>query len=175
MIPWVKTGEVNFREILQTEERITPTALSKTSLHLEPVGTVLVAMYGQGGTRGRCGFLGIEATTNQACAAIVGHKDKVHQNYLYQCLVSQYSELRTVGHGSNQVNLSGRLLSEFKIRFPSLLEQKRIADSFAKIDAQLDVHRQQLGKTSLLKVSLMQDLLSGKKSVTSLLEPESIS
>jgi type I restriction enzyme S subunit len=168
-IPWVKTGEVNFGEILQTEEKVTDLALRKTSLHLEPVETVLVAMYGQGDTRGRCCFLGIEATTNQACAAIVGFKDKVNQKYLYHCLASQYSDLRIVGHGSNQVNLSGKLLSAFKIKLPPVAEQRRIADSFTKVDPQLNVLRRQLEKLRLLKTALMQDLLTGRKRVTDLL------
>jgi type I restriction enzyme S subunit len=170
-IPWVKTAEVNFCEISQTEETITDAALRQTSLHLEPIGTVLVAMYGQGGTRGRCALLGIEATTNQACAAILGYREKVNQRYLYHYLTSRYSELRTVGHGSNQVNLSGELLSAFKIRLPSVAEQKEIADRITRIDSQVSIVRQQLAKLRSLKTALMQDLLTGRKRVTALLNP----
>jgi type I restriction enzyme S subunit len=171
-IPWVKTGEIDFSEISNTEEMVTTHALGKTSLHLEPVGTVLIAMYGQGGTRGRCGYLEIEATTNQACAAIFGSKERVNQRYLYQYLVSQYSSLRMIGHGSNQVNLSGRILAGFAITLPSIREQNRLSECFTRVDMQIKECRQQHYKLRSLKDALMQDLLTGRKRVTPLLELE---
>jgi type I restriction enzyme S subunit len=63
-IPWVKTGEINYCVIHDTEEKITPTGLAYSSARLYPKGTLLMAMYGQGITRGRVGLLGIEAATN---------------------------------------------------------------------------------------------------------------
>lgn len=70
-IPWVKTGEVNGGIISETEEMISQKALSETNCKVFPVGTILVAMYGQGQTRGRSAVLGIPAASNQACAAIL--------------------------------------------------------------------------------------------------------
>jgi len=69
-IPWVTTGELECGYIEKTRENITGRALSETSLKLYPRGTLLMAMYGQGKTRGTVAKLGIEATVNQACAAI---------------------------------------------------------------------------------------------------------
>jgi type I restriction enzyme S subunit len=167
-IPWVKTGEVNFSDISETEEKVTELALKKLSLHLEPAGTVIVAMYGQGGTRGRCGFLGIAATTNQACASIYGSQEIILQRYLYQYLVSKYTELRTAGHGSNQLNLNGRLLSQFQMKLPPFSEQVRISNSFSAIDARTIQSHNQLRKLLSLRTALMQDLLTGKKRVGNL-------
>ena len=65
--PWVRTGEVAFKPINQTEESVSAKALAECSLTLLPAGTVLVAMYGQGKTRGQSALLNVAATTNQAC------------------------------------------------------------------------------------------------------------
>ena len=70
-VPWIKTGEVNGSRILRSEESISEAAITATNCKTFPVNTLLVAMYGQGQTRGRVGILGIQAATNQACAAIL--------------------------------------------------------------------------------------------------------
>jgi type I restriction enzyme, S subunit len=70
-IPWVKTGEVDYCVINDTEEKITTAGLADSSARLFPSGTLLMAMYGQGITRGKVAILGIEAATNQACVAII--------------------------------------------------------------------------------------------------------
>src|SRR5580704_17304369 len=70
-VPWVKTGEIFFSPIHHTEESVSQLALAECSLPLLPSGTVLVAMYGQGKTRGQSAVLEVEATTNQACFAIL--------------------------------------------------------------------------------------------------------
>ena len=69
-IPWVKTGEVKYDTIYDTEEKITDLAVLHTSVRVSPVGTLLMAMYGQGITRGRVALLGLPAAYNQACVAI---------------------------------------------------------------------------------------------------------
>jgi Restriction endonuclease S subunits len=73
-IPWVKTGEVVGRLITTTEEKITEEAVEKSNCRVYPEGTILIAMYGQGATRGRTAMLGVPATTNQACAAALLHE-----------------------------------------------------------------------------------------------------
>lgn len=70
-IPWVTTAEVDFNTITDTAEKITEEALNNSSAKLFPKGTILMAMYGQGKTRGKVAKLGIKASTNQACAAIL--------------------------------------------------------------------------------------------------------
>lgn len=168
-VPWVKTSEVCFSKITETEEKITEEALKLTSLHLEPINSILVAMYGQGGTRGRCAILGIEATMNQACAAILGKQGEINQEYLFYYLSFQYNELRTIGHGSNQTNLNGNLLRAFFIKLPSYKEQVIIAYSFNQLKQRQDQLTSELSKFNSLKKGLMQDLLTGKVRVTDLL------
>lgn len=168
-VPWVKTSEVCFSKITETEEKITEEALKLTSLHLEPINSILVAMYGQGGTRGRCAILGIEATMNQACAAILGKQGEINQEYLFYYLSFQYNELRTIGHGSNQTNLNGNLLRAFFIKLPSYKEQVIIAYSFNQLKQRQDQLTSELSKFNSLKKGLMQDLLTGKVRVIDLL------
>ena len=69
-IPWVKTTELQNNVIKNVDEHITESGLAGSSAKMVPIGTVLVAMYGQGKTRGMTAYLGIEASTNQACACI---------------------------------------------------------------------------------------------------------
>ena len=75
-IPWVTTGEIAFKEITMTGQKITEAGLNGSSARLFPRGTILMAMYGQGKTRGQVAKLGIEASTNQACAAIIFDNSK---------------------------------------------------------------------------------------------------
>lgn len=86
-IPWVKTGEVNYTSISSTEETISCIGLENSSARLLPPGTLLIAMYGQSVTRGRVGILGIEAATNQACAAILP-SEVLDTGFLYHVFVS---------------------------------------------------------------------------------------
>jgi type I restriction enzyme S subunit len=168
-IPWVKTSEIIFNEITCTGEFITEEALMKTAIKIMPKDTVLVAMYGQGGTRGRVALLKVETTTNQACASILGRKEELNQRFLFYYLTSQYNELRSIGHGSNQVNLSGKILNEFPIKLPKYHEQLKIAEVIYSVEKRTIILEKSLGKLRSLKTALMQDLLTGKKRVTPLL------
>lgn len=118
-IPWVKTGEVNFTTVRATEEAISRTALAECSLMLLPPGTVLIAMYGQGKTRGQSAILDIEATTNQACFAILPN-DTWEPEFLYYWCMASYQELRNLSdnRGGNQANLNGALLNGLEIPAP---------------------------------------------------------
>jgi restriction endonuclease S subunit len=81
-IPWIKTGELFDGPIKCSQERITVAGLNNSSAKIFPVDTVLIALYGQGQTRGRTGILKIPATTNQACAAILPQPEIFDSLYL---------------------------------------------------------------------------------------------
>ena len=126
-IPWVKTGEVHNCDIFQAEESITSQAVSETNAKLFPVGTILIAMYGEGKTRGQVGRLRIDAATNQACAALVNTNLPPETNaYVYYYCLSQYSKFREKAFGGNQPNLNLSLIKRWKISFPSLALQREI-------------------------------------------------
>jgi type I restriction enzyme, S subunit len=122
-IPWVKTTEVNYSMITTTEEHITKKGLDESSARLFPAGTLLMAMYGQGVTRGRVALLGIPATTNQACAAFFPD-ETVSAQFLYAYFTHSYENLRALGHGANQQNLSLDLLEQVWIPRPTDREEQ---------------------------------------------------
>jgi type I restriction enzyme S subunit len=127
-VPWVKTGEVNFAPITRTEEAVSRTALAECSLTLLPPGSVLVAMYGQGKTRGQSAILEVAATTNQACFAVQPN-DTWEPGFLFHWLMAHYHDLRELseGRGGIQANLNGALLNALEIPAPSRDEQTAIA------------------------------------------------
>ena len=132
-INWVKTTEVINKEITETEEKITKFALENTSLKLFPVNTILIAMYGQGQTRGRSAILKVESTSNQACGAIFPNKID-NPVFVWHQLMLRYSELRELGRGGNQPNLNGQLIKNFELIFPPLSLQNEFADFVAQVD-----------------------------------------
>lgn len=139
-IAWVKTGEVAFAPITATEEAISTTALAECSLSLLPPKTILIAMYGQGKTRGQSAILEIPATTNQACFAILPN-DTWEPDFLYLWLKSSYQDLRDLSEdrGGNQANLNGALLKALEVPAPGKTEQqqivRRIQAAMIEIDA----------------------------------------
>lgn len=126
-IPWVKTGEINWNYINVSEEKITENAVKESSAKLFPAGTVLVAMYGQGLTRGRAAILDIEATTNQAVCALMPNSELLNK-YLYYYFMSNYWSLREKAVGGNQPNFSGTIIGGFVISKPPVEEQREIVN-----------------------------------------------
>lgn len=126
-IPWVTTAEVQFSTITSTKERITQLGLENSSAKIFPKGTILLALYGQGKTRGQVGLLAIEAATNQACAAILA-KPEVDTGYLYEFLKGSYAEIRGLSNSGGQENLSATIVSEIQVPLPPLPEQRKIAE-----------------------------------------------
>ncbi len=161
-VPWVRTAEINFSEISDTVERITPSAVAETGLKVFPRGTVLVAMYGEGATRGRSAILATEATVNQAAAAIVCDARQLDHRYLYYWLESSYAEIRKIGQGSHQTNLNASLVESIRLPVPALDEQRRIASRLGTFDARLAADSEELAKLRYLKGGLTDDLLSGR-------------
>ncbi|SDC44938.1 type I restriction enzyme, S subunit [Variovorax sp. CF079] len=144
-VPWVKTGEVNYYVITSTEERITAEGLNGSAAKLCPSGSVVVALYGQGPTRGRVGMLGIEAAVNQACAAIYPSAD-FDPWFVYYYLSGKYLSLRAMAQGAAQPNLNLAMIKGFSIPTPPLDEQRAAVasiDAVAKARAEILRRREQ--------------------------------
>lgn len=116
-IPWVKTTEVVGEAIFDTEEKLTKVGLKAIRGKLHPVNSIIVAMYGQGQTRGRCGLLKIEASCNQACG-VVKPSQNFDSLFMFQQLQMAYERLRALGRGGNQENLNLQLLGGFEVLLP---------------------------------------------------------
>lgn len=161
-IPWVTTAEVHFNTIEDSEQKITKTGLDNSSAKLFPPDTILMAMYGQGRTRGQVAKLGIEASTNQACAAII-LKEELSTDYYYLFLQSQYENIRNLSNSGGQQNLSAGLVKSIKVPVPPLHEQKKIAKILSTWDRAIGVTEKLISNSQKQKKSLMQQLLTGKK------------
>lgn len=160
-IPWVTTAEVNGRTITEAHEYITELGLARSAARLEEPGTVLVALYGQGPTRGRVATLAIRAATNQACAAIIAKAGLVPQ-FLFHFLAGSYERLRSLSNKGSQDNLSGVLLRQFLVVVPPPSEQRAIAEALSDVDGLLGTLEALIAKKRAIKQAAMQQLLTGK-------------
>ncbi len=137
-IPWVTSSAVNRAYIDSADEFITEQALRETNCKIFQPGTLLVAMYGEGQTRGRVSVLGIPAATNQALAAISIASAEVCRDYVYWFLRSQYLALRRAAAGGVQPNLNLGIIKATRIPVPTLEEQVKIVHlvdrAFGEID-----------------------------------------
>jgi type I restriction enzyme S subunit len=156
--PWVKTGEVDCPMILSAEENITDSAIRETNCKLFPPGTVLVAMYGQGKTRGKVGMLGIPAATNQACAAILPSASISH-HFVYAQLSLMYEHLRAMGRGGNQENLNLGMIKSLEVLVPPKADVERYLLIRERADALLTKARLAQEDAALLSSSLTSLLL----------------
>ena len=124
-IPWVNSSSTKDSVIETPSNYITSRAIQDTNCVVYPKGTLIVAMYGEGKTRGQVSELRIEAATNQACAAICPF-EKEFKNYLKLFFESNYLHLRALAEGGTQPNLNLGKISNYEIPLPPLEEQCRI-------------------------------------------------
>ena len=125
-MPWVKTTEVRNNVILDTEEKITRAGLNNSAAKMYPAGSLIVAMYGQGATRGRTAKLGIKAATNQACCVLTGFDSRIDPDFLWFYLMGEYDRLRELASGNNQPNLNAEMISNYRAPLPPLDVQRSL-------------------------------------------------
>ncbi|MDO2196851.1 restriction endonuclease subunit S [Escherichia coli] len=114
-IPWLRTQEVNFCDIWDTEVKITESGVKNSSAKWIPKNCVIVAMYGA--TVGKIGINKIPMTTNQACANIQLNEEVAHYRYVFHFLCSQYTYIKSLGTGS-QTNINAQIVKNIKIPIP---------------------------------------------------------
>ncbi|GLT19450.1 restriction modification system DNA specificity domain-containing protein [Vibrio zhanjiangensis] len=151
-IPWIKTGEVKYETIYNTEESISKFAINQTSVQLSPPGTLLMAMYGQGVTRGRVAILGVHATYNQACVAITPNSHLFNE-YLKVFFIAGYHAIRDGGNETSQMNLNADIVRKFKVTAPPIDEQKDIVSFLESELPRFDVLLEKADKA----IKLMQE------------------
>lgn len=165
-IPWVSSGEVRNNELFFTNEKITQDGYDNSSVKLLPKGTVLIAMIGEGKTRGQTAVLSIEATTNQNIAAIVIDHGMIEPKYLWFWLQMQYKKNREKGSGSGPQALNCQRVRELEILVPSIEEQRdivNILDSIIKKEEKmLNVAEQTLESIDSMKKSILAKAFRGE-------------
>ncbi|WP_288556925.1 restriction endonuclease subunit S [uncultured Lactobacillus sp.] len=154
-IPWIKTTELKNKKVNSTEEYITKSGLQNSSAKLVPAHTILIAMYGQGKTRGMTAYLEKEAATNQACACILPSSN-INSEYLWQYLIMSYNELRNMAKGGNQPNLNSCIIKNFPVLYPPVSLQNKFASFVQQVDKSKVVIQKSLDETQTLFDSLMQ-------------------
>jgi type I restriction enzyme S subunit len=139
-IPWVKTAQIQNGHISkdQVDEYITDLGVKESSAKIVPKGTLLMAMYGQGKTRGQVAILDIDATINQACAAFHLKEDEVSTQYLFQYFLFNYENIRNLSNDGGQKNLSAEIIKKIPLDLPPIEEQKKIAATLSVWDSAIE-------------------------------------
>lgn len=160
-IPWVKTGEIDYGVITCTEETISPAGLENSSAKVVPAGTLLLAMYGQGATRGRVAMLGVPAALNQACLAITPAPG-LSARFLFHVFAARYELLRSLGHEGTQKNLNAKLVGDLVVPRPSPDEQQSIVDVLDALWMRSEAEAAVVEHLASARSALMSVLLTGE-------------
>ncbi|MEZ8776406.1 restriction endonuclease subunit S [Vibrio splendidus] len=158
--PWVASGETSEEFIFSTKEKISQLAVEKTNVTIYPKGTLIVAMYGQGKTRGQITELMIDAGTNQACAAIqLIDKCSAHRDYVKLFFKKSYEDLRTLASGGAQPNLNVSKVSGTVLPLPPVQECKRIKEKVASLFDLCDQLAQQIKAKEDITINICDSLI----------------
>ena len=159
-VPFVKTGQVNDVFIVEPDEFITSQAVTAGAV-VVPKSSVLIAMIGQGKTRGMTARLGFDAAINQNFAAVYGADDDFSLEFFFAWARHNYSVIRALGQGSNQDALNCALIEGMRVPKPPVAEQRAIATMLDGVDDAIKrAHEERSGLQSL-KASASDALLSG--------------
>ena len=162
---WITSGELKKRVISDTQEKISEKAAVSSHLEMYDPGTVAIAIYGleAAGIRGTASIVGRRCTISQACMAFTQFKDVDNEFFYYWYLNSGQTIGLRYAQGTKQQNLSTDIVGAFPICFPSLQEQKKIAEILTAQDKVIELKEKRLAEKQRQKKYLMQQLLTGKK------------
>lgn len=165
-VPWVSSGEVAFCRIRSTRETISRLGLGNADTRLNPVGTVLLAMIGEGKTRGQCAILDIAAANNQNAAAIRVSATPIPPEFVYHVLEERYFRSRQESQGGNQPALNGGKVAEMAIPVPPLNEiaeiLRRLSDAMSAADDTLAMLNAEAADAARLKQSILKAAFEGR-------------
>ena len=165
-INWITSGEVRFAPINKTNETVTLEGLANASTEIHPIGTVMLAMIGEGKTRGQAAVTQVEACHNQNAAAIRVSESEIPPEYVYYYLLYRYEDTRRVGSGNNQKALNKERVSNLPIPLPVLDEQavvvkelKKLLSVIQQLDGEIG---SQLASVSSLRQSILTKAFNGR-------------
>ncbi|HCV67285.1 restriction endonuclease subunit S [Serratia proteamaculans] len=157
-IPWVSSGEVANEVILDTKEKITSEGFKNSSTSMIPTGSLLMAIIGQGKTRGQTAILGIDACTNQNVAAFVFNQVHVEPEYVWIWAKSKYLSHRGDGHGGAQPALNGKKVRSFIFPLAPIKEQQRIVSEVKRFNDICDTLKSRLQSVQKTQLHLADAL-----------------
>lgn len=168
-IPWMSSGEVNKTLVFETKESITELATLKTSAKVLPVNSVMVALNGQGKTKGMSAILKIRAACNQSLCAFQCDESNLHYRYLFYSFQSMYKFLRSQAGDELRDGLAASFVRKQKIALPPVGQQLQISDYLdtkcAEIDSIISDKQKQLDILAEYRKSLIYEYVTGKKEV----------
>lgn len=157
-IPWMSSGEINKKRLFSTDNQISELGLNNSSAKWIKNNSVLIALAGQGKTRGTVGINYIPLTTNQSIAAITSD-DKLHYEFLYQNLESRYEELRMESSGDGtRGGLNKQIISNIFIFYPEKNEQIRIGNYFYQLDKLIEQKEKKYQKLKQFKKAMLDKM-----------------
>jgi type I restriction enzyme, S subunit len=165
--PWVTSGALNDEFVTSANEAVSELALKECRLEVYPVGSLLVAMYGEGKTRGKCSELMIPATINQAIAALVLESEAQNcKAYLKVFLLNSYEKMREQASGGVQPNLNLLIVKSIALPLPSVAEQneiiRQLSSLFEQIDAQQIAVEHSLKQSAAQRKNILQAAFAGR-------------
>lgn len=159
-INWITSSATGADFVTEAETKITELALKETNCQIYPIGTLVIAMYGQGKTRGQITELMIDSATNQACAAILIYlKDKVLNQFIKKYFQKIYLEIRELASGGAQPNLNMQKVKDTMISLPPLEEQNEIVSRIEKLFVICDELESEINKNKTTVDNLMATVL----------------
>ena len=153
-IPWLKTGEIDWNDIYDVEEKITNAGVENSSAKIFPAESVVVAMYGMGVTRGKAAIIKIPTTTNQAVCVLQPNK-KLNNRFLFYYFMCNYWQIREQSVGGNQLNLSGKIIASFPIKLPPLNYQLSIVNFLDSV-LEKETRAKEAAQTVLDQIALLK-------------------
>ena len=157
-ILWMSSGEVHRKRILYTDNMISKKGFENSSARWVKENSILIALAGQGKTRGTVAINHIPITTNQSIASITPSKI-LNSEFLFQNFDMRYEELRTISSGDGtRGGLNKKIISNMNIITPSLKEQTQIGEFFKKLDTLIQTQQKKLEKTKTLKSAYLAEM-----------------
>ena len=162
-IPWLASTEIHQKNIRNATKNISDLGLLNSSAKIAPKDSVLIALAGQGKTRGTAAILGKNMAINQSLAALVCNEDNYYK-FLFYAIEMNYEALRELSSGDGgRGGLNKKLIKDFKINIPlDKNEQTAIADILSSMDKEIENLEKEKEKYLQLKSGAMDDLLTGK-------------
>lgn len=162
-INWMNSSEVNKKYIYEVENKITKIGLDNSNTKILPINTIMIALNGQGKTRGTVAILKVESCCNQSLAGFIC-KEGTNYQFLFFFLQNMYDDLRNITGDGSRTGLNLNILRKLKIILPPLKEQEKIAEILSAWDDGIETLEKLIEQKEILKKATMQKLFFEKES-----------
>ena len=159
-IAWVSSSEVANCRVSATREHITAEGLANSNAKVYPSNTVLIAMIGEGKTRGQSAILDIDASTNQNVAGLIFDGGNVCPDYIWYWALGEYEQNRAVGRGGAQPALNGQKVRALLLPLPPLEEQIVIVGRVKALLERADAVEKRVSAVKSCSDKLTQSMLA---------------